>query len=222
MAILVIAMGPVSARVLSHRGELDGTLRHYAAEVSPPWRADEGDPPEWSNSLAAILAEMRQTDPVAEFHQSYSDGSRSAALYVAHYGATQPGVKLVSTFGLPAPWWSARETRRTIELAGNSFQVKEQVLRSPEWSLVVWSCYQIGQSFTANDYAAKLLLGKSRLLRDGEDAATIVIATEELPGVDATAILHGFVAHLSISQTASETGLEPRSRLASAFFSGPS
>jgi EpsI family protein len=209
MAMLLIAIGPASARVLSQRGEAAGTLRQYAAEVSPPWRAAEGDPPGWSTSLAATLLAMRQTHPAAEFHQGYTDGSRSAALYVARYGATQPGVKLVSTLSLPSPWWSARETRRTIELAGTSFPVKEQVLRSPEWSVVVWSCYQIGRSFTANDYAAKLLLGKSRLLRDGEDAATIVIATEELPGVDATAILHGFVARLSISQTASDTSLEP-------------
>ena len=107
MAMLLIAIGPATARVLSQRGEAAGTLRQYAAEVSPPWRADEGDPPGWSTSLAATLVAMRQTNPAAEFHRSYTDGSRSAALYVARYGATQPGVKLVSTLSLPPPWWSS-------------------------------------------------------------------------------------------------------------------
>jgi EpsI family protein len=204
-AMLLMAMGPVSARVLSQRSEVAGTIRHYAAEASPPWRTADGNAPEWSSSLAAVLADMRQTAPVSEVHQSYTDGSRSAALHITCYAATQAGVKLVSKSSLPSPWWSARQTRRMIELPGNSVRIKEQVLRSPRWSLVVWSWYQIGQSVTANDYAAKLFLGKSRLLLTDEDAAAIVVATEELPGVDATAILYGFVAHLAIS----ETGLEP-------------
>ena len=114
MAILVVAMAPVSAGVLSRRSDAGRTIRHYAADVSTPWHAD-GHLPEWSDSFAALLAEMRQTPPASEVHQRYTDGSRSATLYMARFGATQPGVKLVNRIRLPSPWWSAGETRRTID-----------------------------------------------------------------------------------------------------------
>ena len=92
-------------------------------------------------------------------------------LYVASYGAGQSDVKLASKLNLlyDEPYGRRQAgCDRAIILEGQSFQVSERVLRSPQSSLVVWTWYQIDGGFTSDDYVAKLLLAKARLFRSRE------------------------------------------------------
>ena len=190
VGMLLVASGPVSARVFWLPRGHEGNIRQNAPEVALPWKAVDGDLLAWS---------PRFVTPRSEFLQTYKSGTQFVKLYVASYGASQPGVKLASTLNLlyDEPWSSAGERDRTMTLEGQSFQVTERVLRSPQSSLLVWNWYQIEGGFTGDDYVAKLLLAKARLFRSREGSAAIAVGTEEQPGVEAAAVLREFIRHVS-------------------------
>jgi EpsI family protein len=188
--MLLILMGPLFARVFWLPRGTEGTIRQNPPAVSPPWQAVDGNLLAWS---------PRFVTPQSEFLQTYKSGDHVVKLYVARYGANLPSVKLTSSANLlyDHPWWSAGDRHRTIVLGGQSFQVTETLLRSPESSLLVWNWYEIGRGFTGNKYAVKLLLAKAILFRSGEGAAAIALATEEQPGVEAVAVLRAFASSVS-------------------------
>jgi EpsI family protein len=191
--MLLVASGPLSARGFWLPRDPEVNIRQNSPQVSLPWKAVDGDVLAWS---------PRFVTPRSEFLQTYTLDSQFVRLYVASYGPSQPGVKLVNKLDLlyEDPWSPVGERDRSISLDGQSFQVRETVLRSPQSSLVVWNWYQIERGFTGNDYVAKLLLAKARLFWSREGSAAIAVATEEKPGIDAAAILHAFIQHVSFSQ----------------------
>jgi EpsI family protein len=192
LGMLLVLMGPVSARVFWLPRGPEGTILQNPPAVSPPWKAVDGNLLAWS---------PRFVTPQSEFLQTYKSGDHVVKLYVARYGANQPSVKLTSRANLlyGHPWWSAGDRHRTIVLGGQSFQVNETLLQSPESSLLVWNWYEIDRGYTGNTYAAKLLLAKAMLFRSGEGSAAIALATEERPGVEAVAVLRAFANSLSPS-----------------------
>jgi exosortase A len=190
VVMLLVASGPLAARVLRLPRGSEENLRQNTPEVSLPWKPVDGDLPPWS---------PRFVTPRSEFVQTYKSGIHVVKLYVASYGAGQSDVKLASKLNLlyDEPWSSAGARDRTIILDGQSFRVSERVLRSPQSSLLVWNWYQVEGGFTGDDYAAKLLLAKARLFRSRDGSAAIAIGTEAQPGRDATAVLGEFIQHLS-------------------------
>jgi exosortase A len=190
VVMLLVASGPLAARMLWLPRGPEENIRQNAPEVSLPWKPVDGDLLTWSPRFVA---------PRSEFVQTYKSGTQFVRLYVASYGASQPGVKLASKLNLlyDERWSSAGERDRPIVLDGQSFQVSERVLRSPQSSLLVWNWYQVEGGFTGDDYLAKLLLAKARLFRSREASAAIAIATEEQPGIEATAVLGEFIQHVS-------------------------
>jgi exosortase A len=191
VVMLLVAGGPAAARMLWLPRGPEANIRQNGPEVSLPWKPVEGDFLSWSPRFVA---------PRSEFVQTYKSGTQFVKLYVASYGAGQPDVKLASKLNLlyDEPWSSAGERDRKIILDGQSFQVTERVLRSPQSSLLVWHWYQVEGDFTGDDYLAKLLLAKARLFRSREASAAIAVATEEQPGIEATAVLGEFIQHLSL------------------------
>jgi EpsI family protein len=191
VVMLLVAGGPAAARMLWLPRGPEANIRQNGPEVSLPWKPVDGDFLPWSPRFVA---------PRSEFVQTYKSGTQFVKLYVASYGAGQPDVKLASKLNLlyDEPWSSAGERDRKIILDGQSFQVTERVLRSPQSSLLVWHWYQVEGDFTGDDYLAKLLLAKARLFRSREASAAIAVATEEQPGIEATAVLGEFIQHLSL------------------------
>jgi EpsI family protein len=82
--------------------------------------------------------------------------------------------------------------------------VHEIELRSAEDSLLVWYWYAIDGRTTADDYLAKLLLARGRLLRRPRGGDRIAVFTEQGPDVDAVQLLQAFVSNLAISTSAEE------------------
>jgi exosortase A len=190
LALLLAAIGPVFLWLIELPGGSDTTIRYSAPSVSLPWERANEDLLSWSPRFIA---------PHAEFLETYTSGGHVVKLYVARYGPNQTDARVASRNNAlyDEEWRPERERRRTIAWNGQSLQVNERVLRSPQSSLLVWNWYQIDRRFTGNRYVAKLRLVVARLFRSHEGSAAFAVATEEQPGVDAEAVLRSFVGQLS-------------------------
>jgi EpsI family protein len=198
IATLLAAIGPVSTWLISIPSDSDTTIRYSPPSVALPWETADADLLAWS---------PRFVTPQAEFLQTYKSGSHVVKLYVARYGANQPDARMATRSNLlyDEPWRPERERRRTIMWNGQSFQVNERLLRSPESAVRVWNWYEIDSRFTANRYVAKLRLVVARVFRSQEGSAAVAVATEEQPGVDAEDVLGSFLGQLSFRDHPSVT-----------------
>jgi EpsI family protein len=188
VAMLLIASGPLCARVLSSASHVERSMRQPRPEVSLPWKPVDGDPVAWS---------PRFVTPVSDVLRTYRSGIQVVKLTVASHGANQSGVTIAGD----EPYSLMNERHRTIVFEGQSLSVSETLLRSAQSSLLVWNWYKVDGRFTGNHYLAKLLLAKATLTRSPEGATAIAVATEEQPGVDAAGVRRQFVAHVSLLQT---------------------
>jgi len=159
--------------------------------VSDSWRPVAGDRLRWVPQFV---------EPSSETRQTYISGSHAVVVYVAYYGAGDRGAKLASSSNelLNTGWLPVRATTRPILVGGQTFEAHETVAQAASGSLVVWNWYWVDGTFTGRDAVAKLLLARSRLFRTGHDAVAIAVATQDVPGSDASLILRQFVAGLRV------------------------
>ncbi len=186
-ATVLVAAAPVASRMLFHSHGL-GTSGQL--QVAKPWTAIPGDAFGWKPRFNA---------PSDEAIQSFTANGKKVTAYMASYSSQQPGIKLASATNLLFldPWWETQDSVRTIDVHNRRERVRETVLRSPQSSLVLWSWYWVDGRMVSDDYLAKLLLAKSRLLRSADGAVAIVIATDGQSTSDAADILTAFIAEMS-------------------------
>ncbi len=185
-----MALGTLSARYLWSNQLGPEEVNLAAPAVSAPWSASQKDNFTWEAQFQSPTFELRQT---------YESESQTVRLYMASYSGGQTGGKLVSTanqlYDRPR-WLRTGEGRKFTEINGHSIQVHEVFVQSADSSLVIWHCYWVNGVFTGNDYRAKLLQAKARLLGSRQGSVAIVLATEnpppQLPG---SAILKDFLKH---------------------------
>ena len=72
-------------------------------------------------------------------------------------------------------WGLISDSSVEIQSPRGRLVANESTLRSARTSLLVWSWYWIGGSYTSNIYFAKLYQAKAKLLGEGDDAAAIFI-----------------------------------------------
>ena len=188
--LLVMVLGPLSARYLWSHQPGPEEVNLTAAAVSAPWSTSEKNDFGWEPQFVSPASELRQT---------YESGSQTVKLYMAYYDGGQPGGKLVSgmnqLYDRPR-WLRTGEDRRFAELNGQSVQVHEVFVQSADSSLVIWHCYWVDGVFTSNDYQAKLLQAKARLLGSRQGSVAIVLATENPPPQSqGAAVLKDYLDH---------------------------
>jgi len=141
--------------------------------------------------------------PDAELVGTYEWQNHVVKLYVAYYESGGKIAKLVSSTNSlfdRIRWQRIDEGSSEARIEGKYVRVHQISVRSAGTSLLLWNWYWADGKFTSDDYEAKWLLAKSRLMRRRLGSALIVAATEEQPGdVSATPILRGFLDHLSLS-----------------------
>jgi exosortase A len=195
LGVLVAGIAPLSARSvwLPTAAADQVALRARAPRVSLPWTATDQKDYAWAPHFVT---------PNSEFLQAYDSGSHLVKLYVAYYAASQPDVKLATAGNVlfADPWWAAGTTRRRVVQESQTFTVSETRLEGPSSSLIVWTWYRIDGKSTGNDYMAKLLLAKARLLRSPTPSAAIAIATEYRPELETEQVLGDFLANLNLSE----------------------
>lgn len=85
--------------------------------------------------------------------------------------------------------------RRTEQLGGRAFAVREAHISGPDGDLLVWHWLRVGARATANNYEGKLWQAWQKLLVQGDDGAAIMVATPLQPkNADAArAVLRNFL-----------------------------
>jgi exosortase A len=164
------------------------------AAVSSPWTVVENAPFSWKPQFDR---------PGAELRVSYRrDRQQFIMMYVAVYGANQPGVKLVSGNSIVYDRASivSSSTKRTVSLDGQSFRVNEITIADAP-NLVIWTWYWANNEFTGSEHLAKAYLATERLLHGSNGSAAIAIATRAADGIEANDILTDFLSHLSLAAT---------------------
>jgi len=142
---------------------------------------------------------------VAESQQSFEKDGRKVGVYVAYYRAQRKGSELVTSENLltarnNAQWKLLDETTDTVDWDGRNIGVGRAALAGRDVRLQLYKLYWIAGHATSNDYVAKLLLGWSRLLGRGDDAALVMLYAPmtERSG-DARSSLQAFGAQMSPS-----------------------
>ncbi|HEV7816524.1 MAG TPA: exosortase A, partial [Janthinobacterium sp.] len=151
---------PASLRIELAALQAD-TAAWSAAPLTPQdWRAGHGG------------------DPL-EFTQSYRGPVGRVNLQLAWYASQHQGAELLA----PAPPPSGAQWRRSEDGAasvvlpnGRTLYLRESVFQGGERRLLVWRWYRQDGTDTVNAWLLKLLLAKSKLLREPGDGAEIIVS----------------------------------------------
>ena len=143
--------------------------------------------------------------PDAELVAAYEWQSHVVKVYIAYYESGGKDAKLISSSNSlfdKFRWQRLGEGSSEARIEGKFIRVHQISVRSAGASLLLWHWYWADGKFTSDQYEAKWLLAKSRLMRSRLGSALIVAATEEQPGdFSAPVTLGNFVDHLSLSES---------------------
>lgn len=201
-ALAVAALWPARAAYI------DGTAptpQAPVAELAPlapraPWRPTE-PMTDWGPEYAGVDAQERAF---------FTDGKRTVALFIKYYRTESEGRELVNSQNVLVSkkqegWKMPGESLATVRLAGREAKVLQGKLFSPGQNLLTWRWYWIAGHHTANDYLAKMLQARDKLLGRTVGEAGIILAVNWKEGGDADAQdgLQGFIDAMlpSIEQT---------------------
>lgn len=198
LMVLLAAAAPLGAKALWNRQENAAPLR--STSVSAPWFASPVDGVNWKPSFLS---------PISDLIQTYDSGHHTVKLYVAYYGAGSRGGKLVTSSNQlydRTQWFRTGEGRGMAVIGGQSVTMRQTFAKSPSGNahLVIWNCYWVDGEFTSNDYFAKFLLARARLLDHRNGTAAIAVATQEpVSDLQGSTVLQDFLRHLSMQGSAS-------------------
>ncbi|MCF6353707.1 MAG: exosortase A [Candidatus Polarisedimenticolaceae bacterium] len=131
--------------------------------------------------------------------QFYRKGDAVVSLFLWQFLSQKQGAELVSSQNLilkkDETMWRSVETKNIrATLKNKEVSLEQSHLKGREMQLLVWRWYRVGSEYTANNYAAKLLEAKSRLMFGRRDGAIMMLAAPfaEKPAT-ATAAMQDFL-----------------------------
>jgi exosortase A len=139
-----------------------------------------------------------------QLRQPYTQAGRKVLLELNYYVTQRQDAELINSQNFmirqkdPA-WSNIGETLVTVEIGGESRQVRQARLRGSNGQrLLVWQWNLINQHPTVNDHAAKLILALDRVRLQRDDGLSVLIATpyEESEHETAVATLARFAADM--------------------------
>jgi len=113
----------------------------------------------------------------------YERAGRKVGLYLAYYARQRQGRELINYDNVMVvqkdPVWREVQSKTiTVAINGKARDIIQSRIRSDGQDLLVWHFYWLDGYITSNDYLAKLLEAKRRLLGNREDGAGIVVYTQ--------------------------------------------
>jgi exosortase A len=190
VALAVAAFWPLRAMHIERLAEARNTpVTLVLPEGAGPWRGTAPNT-DWEPSYVG---------PDARAVKFYTDGTDTVALYLMYYRHQSQGAELINSRNIlirqKHPVWKMPEERPVAAgLNGRPATVLQGQLQSPRQRLLTWRWNRIGDVYTSNDYVAKILEAKDKMLGSMWDESGIIIATEygEEPGA-AAPVLQRFV-----------------------------
>jgi EpsI family protein len=146
----------------------------------------------------------------SEINQHYAKGGRLVGLYIGYYHHQNFNKKMVNSNNVLVrskdPLWREVATgNRVLDVAGHTQSVVSAELRTSlsaavkaDRRLLVWRYFWINGTWTSSDYGAKFLEVYHRLLGHGDDAAVVVMYTENESDQDAPMLLQSFLSNNNV------------------------
>ena len=127
--------------------------------------------------------EPRYLYPDAKASATYANGGQKVALYLLYYRTQAQGKELVNSQNVlvrqkDPVWKMPGESNKQVALGNRDLGVRQGELQSSFQKLLVWRWNWVSGTFTVNDYLAKLLEAKDKVLGVPKDAAGILVAVE--------------------------------------------
>lgn len=116
----------------------------------------------------------------AELHRFFQQDGQSVGVSVLYYRNQDDKTKLISSSNRMVHekdpvWITTGNAVRQEAIAGQELKLRETRLRGNTGRVLAWNWYWIDGKFIANDYLAKLLQAKEKLLMQGDDGAAITV-----------------------------------------------
>ncbi|KXJ41547.1 MAG: hypothetical protein AXA67_05360 [Methylothermaceae bacteria B42] len=198
---LMLAIWPVRAMQIREKSMADFTkVTLSLPEGTAGWHRMNEKMTPW---------EPRYLYPDAKAVATYSNGTQKVTLFVLYYRTQVQDKELVNSQNILVPqkhpvWMMPGESKIPVKLDNQTITVRQGRVQSSFQKLLVWRWNWVSDTFTANDYLAKLLEAKDKVLGRSKDAAGIVVAVEYDDSVGpAEKTLHQFLAAMlpEIEQT---------------------
>jgi len=158
--------------------------------VYGPWQRSAPNPSSWRPHFL---------NPSTLLETAYLNGDRTVGVFVSYYRNQDRKSKLVSSENKlvtsdDQSWLRTAEGMRTVHINGRSVDIRTTELRGPgDEKLLVWQWYWVNGHLTANDYLASAYISASRIQRQGDDSAGVVIYTARRPNDTAEDALQAFM-----------------------------
>jgi exosortase A len=171
VAIVLIGFWPVLAYEVKNQ-----EVNKVASGIEPIPALEDWtilDQSDWQWQPVSVGAE--------KLNQYFKKENVNIGMYLQYYFAQDQGAELINWRNvLLAPdlngWRIIHQQKVDINIASKQVNVDETLIKGPDVQLLVWSWYRIGEYYTANKYAAKLLEGWAKISFSRSDAGKIIVA----------------------------------------------
>lgn len=207
-ALLISAIWPLSASIMTEQEVVQSrTVKLELPAGKFGWKRSEDSLTDWKPSYRGQKLEADSL---------YRSNGEEVALYIRYYRGQKQGNELINSQNILIPqkhpvWKMLDQYPIKISTGQELFSVKRSRLSSTGQKLLVWHWNWVSGQHTSNDYLAKILEAKDKLLGAPVDAAGVILVTEydESPA-EAERLLQKFVNELFSSldkslQTASNS-----------------
>lgn len=194
MAVAIVAIWPVRAAYLADsaakRGVPIASLDLKAPSALAPWEETSQPLADWEPHYTGFDAKAKA---------AYQNGERAIGLHLLYYRTQKQGAELINSQNVLIPqkhpiWKMPEEKPVEIRLNGRRVKVLQGRLHSAGQKFLVWRWNWVSGVYTSNEYWAKFLEAKDKLLNAPQDGAAIVIMTRYEEGTRAAAAaLQNFV-----------------------------
>ncbi len=195
-SIVLLALAPISAHVLSNRTGAPIDLQAALPQVNLPWKALAENTGNWMPRILGADAKLIQ---------SYTSSHQVVQLYIAYYAGQHQGAELINSENVIVDgkhWVRVAEQYTRALVDSRLLSVHETTMKSSHGTRLVWRWYWVAGQFTASPYYAKFLQARARLLGGPQGAAVIALGSDyDAYRAEAANALQDFLRHTALLAT---------------------
>ena len=175
LTLLISAIWPLSATMMLEKGVTQArAVQLDAPAIQNGWQRSAKLFTDWKPSY---------TGQQHEADYLYSLGGEAVALYLRYYRDQKQGSELINSQNILIPqkhpvWKMLDQYPIKVSVGDKDITVKRSRLSSSNKKFLVWHWDWVSGQHTSNNYIAKLLEAKDKLLGNPSDAAGIILVTE--------------------------------------------
>ena len=171
ISAIIVSIWPIYARHLVDVPPNPVPLTLLAPPAPAGWQIEADPLTDWEPHFLTAPGTAKYT---------FNNAEKKVEVLLKYYRNQHQGAELITSDNQlvstrNSSWGLTSDSSVEIQSPTGLLVANESTLRSARTSLLVWSWYWIGGSYTSNIYFAKLYQAKAKLLGEGDDAAAIFI-----------------------------------------------